>query len=453
MMPTPWTVALSRLCIFLALFFLCLGWFQIWHSASHPVPPSKKAKRPPLPLKPRTPADCPDCVCSSAITNVSAGTATVRPWREGKSLRGRPKQIETEGYACDFKDCQYRGITDARIHALVGYGHHGKDYSIQDLYCEACQHKFNTRRHTALYRLKTQAQRVAEVLAALAEGIAVAAAVRVFGHAESTLTTWLTRAGMHSEHLHAQKLRNLQLTHVQLDELRTTLRNKGSEVWLWLALDARTKLIAAAKLGPRTHAMAHALIHALVQILAPGCRPLFTSDGLNLYFYSLTAHFGTWVDSAGTKKREWQVAASLLYGQLIKSYRRRKLARVERVMRWGSLDTLKTKLQNLGWSGVLQTAFVERVNLTVRRGLAMLARRSWSTPQTLAQLKDGFAWWRAYYHFVKPHEALRVELGIPRERGGKRIAQRYRARTPAMAAGITDHRWTVVELLAYPVPA
>ncbi|MBI5031582.1 MAG: hypothetical protein HZB51_13725 [Chloroflexi bacterium] len=45
---------------------------------------------------------------------------------------------------------------------------------------------------------------------------------------------------------------------------------------------------------------------------------------------------------------------------------------------------MKTKLQNLGWSGVLQTACVERANLTVRRGLAMLTRRSWSTPQTLA---------------------------------------------------------------------
>ena len=132
-----------------------------------------------------------------------------------------------------------------------------------------------------------------EVLASLAEGMSVAAAVRVFGHAEGTLTTWLTRAGMHSARLHAQKLRGLQLGHVQLDELRTTLRNKGQEVWLWLALDARTKLIAAAELGPRTQALAHVLIHALVQTLALGCIPVFTSDGLILYFYSLTAHFGT----------------------------------------------------------------------------------------------------------------------------------------------------------------
>ncbi|MBI5032298.1 MAG: hypothetical protein HZB51_17345 [Chloroflexi bacterium] len=70
-----------------------------------------------------------------------------------------------------------------------------------------------------------------EVLASLADGIAVAAAVRIFGHAEGTLPTWLTRAGMHSAHLHAQKLRGLHLEHVQLDELRTTVRNKGQDVW------------------------------------------------------------------------------------------------------------------------------------------------------------------------------------------------------------------------------
>ena len=176
--------------------------------------------------------------------------------------------------------------------------------------------------------------------------------------------TWLTRAGSHSAGLHSQLFRNLALLHVQLDELRTTLRNRGQAVWLWLALDARTKIIAAVELGPRTQTTAHALIHGLMHVLASGCIPLFTSDGLNLYFYSLTAHFGSWQELPGTHKRVWQVAATLLYGQLIKSYRRRKLARVASVMRWGTLADLGNRLQALGWRGVLQTAFVERVNLT-----------------------------------------------------------------------------------------
>jgi transposase InsO family protein len=96
---------------------------------------------------------------------------------------------------------------------------------------------------------------------------------------------------------------------------------------------------------------------------------------------------------------------------------------------------------------------VERVNLTLRRGLAALQRRSWSTTQTQAHLEVHFQWWRAYYHFVRPHGSLRARLAEPRARGGKRLAQRYKKRTPAMAVEVTDHRWTLVELLSFPVVA
>jgi len=96
--------------------------------------------------------------------------------------------------------------------------------------------------------------------------------------------------------------------------------------------------------------------------------PIFTSDGLNLYFYALTAHFGHWLeaDRQGRHRRQWQVAARLIYGQVKKSYRRRKLVRVTHVMRLGTEDALKVALQRLGYSGRLNTACSERVNLTVR---------------------------------------------------------------------------------------
>ena len=81
--------------------------------------------------------------------------------------------------------------------------------------------------------------------------------------------------------------------------------------------------------------MAHALLHAVTLALAPGSIPVFTSDGLDLYFYARTAHFGQWVTDGASGKRRWQVALDLLYGQAKKSYRRRRLARVERRMRLG----------------------------------------------------------------------------------------------------------------------
>ena len=221
------------------------------------------------------------------------------------------------------------------------------------------------------------------VLTALAEGLDPSAAERVFGYRQATITSWLTRAGRHAELFHERSFRNLHIPHLQLDELRTRLRSAKQILWLWLAIDPLTKMILVLELGPRTQHMAHRVIHSLRQILAPGCLPLFTSDGLNLYFYALTAHFGTWREERrrGRNVRRWQLATNLIYGQVKKCYRRRKLVRVTHMMRLGTEDALKDALQGLGFSGRLNTAFIERVNLTVRHGIAALARRTWATAQ------------------------------------------------------------------------
>jgi hypothetical protein len=121
-------------------------------------------------------------------------------------------------------------------------------------------------------------------------------------------------------------------------------------------------------------------------------------------------------------------------------------------MRLGTENALNVALQGLGFSGRLNTAYIERVNLTVRHGIAALARRTWATAQQSPHLLAHLEWWRAYYHFVRPHQALRVSLVQPRERGGNLVARRYRQRTPAMAAGRTTRRWTARELLSYPLP-
>ena len=143
---------------------------------------------------------------------------------------------------------------------------------------------------------------------------------------------------------------------------------------------------------------------------------------------------------------------NLIYGQVKKCYRRRKLLRVTHVMRLGTEADLKGTFQGLGFSGRLNTAFIERVNLTVRHGVAALARRTWATSQQAPHLLAHLEWWRVYYHFVRPHASLRIRLVQPRERGGNRLAQRYRQRTPAMAAGKTNRRWTAREVLCSPLP-
>jgi hypothetical protein len=175
-------------------------------------------------LKPRTPLDCPFCrLACTPSPSVRPACAPVRPWSEVKSRRGAPKRIDTQGFACLNQQCAYFGITDAQIHALVGDGKQGHAERIQTFRCQACRSTFTARRHTPLYRLKAPSHQIGVVLSALAEGLDPSAAERVFGYRQATITTWLTRAGEHAQTLHEHCFRNLQLPHLQLDELRTRL--------------------------------------------------------------------------------------------------------------------------------------------------------------------------------------------------------------------------------------
>jgi len=92
------------------------------------------------------------------------------------------------------------------------------------------------------------------------------------------------------------------------------------------------------------------VVHALCAVLAPGRVPVVTSDGLPLYFYALTAHFGPWMQRG--RHRSWQVSQRLIYGQVIKRYRRRRLVAVRRRMLCGTAQQLREILQQLGLSGL-----------------------------------------------------------------------------------------------------
>ena len=136
----------------------------------------------PSAASPRSPDDCPACrLASTALVGGGPAPLPVRPWSEVKSRRGAPKCIPTEGFACPNRQCSYFGNTDARVHALVGDGKHGRAEQIQTFRCQACRTTFSARRDTPLYRLKTPSYHVAMVLAALAEGLDPSAAERVAG--------------------------------------------------------------------------------------------------------------------------------------------------------------------------------------------------------------------------------------------------------------------------------
>jgi transposase-like protein len=222
--------------VFLLLSFLMLFLAQLCHLywTHHCLPHSKAVALYPVVhrlLKPRSPGACPTCRLSYTLASSVEPTAPpVCPCSEVKSRRGAPKRVNTDGFACPNHQCPYFGITDAHIHALVGDGKHGHAERMQTWRCQSCRTTFTARRHTPLYRLKPPSQQVAVVLTALAEGLDPSEARRVFGYRHATITTWLSRAGSHAQTWHEHSFCDLQLPHLQLDELRTRLR---SALQLW----------------------------------------------------------------------------------------------------------------------------------------------------------------------------------------------------------------------------
>ena len=107
----------------------------------------------------------------------------------------------------------------------------------------------------------------------------------------------------------------------------------------------------------------------------------------------------------------------------------------------GTHAQLAERLQHSGLSGQIQTAFVERLNLTLRHLVAALHRRTWALASTGRTLRWRVALGAGYYNFCRPHHSLRVPLADGR----------YRRRTPAMALGLTGHPWTVRDFLLHPV--
>jgi transposase-like protein len=202
------------------------AWLSLRSRPFHRCSRAQTAHRTHFPrrLRPRSPVDCPACGLSALPSADEEATRhPVRPWREVKSRRGAPKRANTEGFACPNRACPYYRISDAQIHAVVSDGRYGQAERIQRWRCQACQTGFSARRHTPLYRLKTSSCQVALMLSALAEGLDVSAAERIFGVRHATITRWLLRAGAHAQTLQTRTFCQLEIPHVQLDEIRTRL--------------------------------------------------------------------------------------------------------------------------------------------------------------------------------------------------------------------------------------
>ncbi len=202
--------------------------------------------------------------------------------------------------------------------------------------------------------------------------------------------------------------------------------------------------------------MAQRLVHQVVQVLAPDGVPLFMTDGLKDYAIALLTQFGQWVQPSRqqaigpVRKPRWMPLPQLLYAQVVKSYRRRRVVRVRQRVVFSTLASINRVLAATGWQ--INTVFIERQNLTIRQHVAAVGRRVITLCKGEDGLRQQVALYQVYDNFCLPHVSLRQPLPQPEPTSGTGSAKTWRPRTPAMAAGLTDHVWSVREVLRCRVP-
>jgi IS1 family transposase len=380
----------------------------------------------------------------------------------------RPRTVDTSRHFCPHTECDYRGWRG--LNNLRANGHpSGGPW--RQFHCTACDGYFPEHHGTIFHGKQAAVERIVHVLACLAEGLGIRATARVFEVDPNTVLQWLVEG---AEQLHAFTsyfLCEVHVHQVQLDELYAVLsavkeeqmsteeaiqRLSRSPQWVWTAIDPQSKLLLAIAIGSRTQAMAQRIIHQVVQVLAPGGIPLFLTDGLKEYRTALLSHFGTWVQperrqaKGPVPKPRWMPLPGLLYAQVVKTMRRRRLVDVKHRVVFGTLEAVEQVLAACGWQ--INTAFVERLNLTIRQHVAAIGRRVSTLCKGEEGLDQQLALYHGYYNFCLPHGSLRQPLPQPVPTNGTGSAKRWRPCTPAMAAGLTDHVWSLKEVLLYRVP-
>jgi hypothetical protein len=409
----------------------------------------------------------PHCALCERATAQPKAPAPVPPAPMPLTNR-RPRKVDTSMHFCPHAGCRYRG--------WLGLGNlrangHPSGGPWRQFHCRDCQGYFPEHHGTIFHGKQAAVELIVQVLACLAEGLGIRATARVFAVDANTVLHWLVEAAEQLQAFSAYFLCEVHVRQLQLDELYAVLRDvktgalnedeaiehlERSPSWVWTAMDPDSKLLLVIDVGTRTLAMAQRVVHHVVQVLAPHCIPLCLTDGLKEYGTALLTHFGSWRQPARRRdkgplpKPRWMPVPELLYAQVVKSYRRRRIVGVTYRVVFGTMERVQQVLAACGRK--INTAFVERLNLDIRQRVAAVGRRV----NTLCQGEDGLRQqlvvYHAYYNFCLPHASLRQPLLVPEPTNGSGSAKRWRPCTPAMAAGLTDHVWTLQEVLLYRVP-
>lgn len=309
---------------------------------------------------------------------------------------------------CPNSICEDAGKRDARN--IIGYGSFNtKSATISRYLCKTCGKTFSANTCTAYQGLRCSRREFDQVAHMRVEGVSISAIGRIAGHSRSTITRWLERAAALAKRFNDEHLRKFEIKELQVDELCTFVGSKTNTTWLFTMIEVSSRLWPSRVLGRRSYCNTELIFNEVVFRGRLVDTVLVTSDGFDYYETVVRSVLGV----------------ACVYAQVIKTRRNNRVSRVERVLKLGTKNRLADALLQSEDSQTLNTSFVERLNLTLRQGLAYLQRRSPAHARCDRRLDEDLALVQCHYNFVKPHRALKFGRVV---------------RTPAMQAGIKDRR-------------
>src|SRR5256714_4664893 len=303
--------------------------------------------------------------------------------------------------------------------------------------CKTCGRTFSARRGIMFEGLRKPSELIVIVVTLLAYGCPVQAIVKAFGLDERTVASWRDRAGAQCQRVQEAVVQSgtLSLTHVQADEIR--VKTRAGIMWMGLALLVESRLwIAGVVQHSRDRSLADRLLHQVRACAHSVSQVLVCVDGWGAYPKAIMRAFREKVQTTGGKGRCClQVWPHLLIGQVIKKQHKHRTVEVKRTLLRGAESALQACLHDSQGGKQINTSFIERFNATMRERLAALTRRCRHASQRLEAVQWGMYLIGCTSNLCWIHQQL--------------------GRTPAMAAGLTDHVWSVKEVLCYkvaPVP-
>src|SRR5215470_8635085 len=329
---------------------------------------------------------------------------------------------------CPNEHCHARGQT--------GQGNIGiHSRKEQRFICHVCDKTFSATKATVFYRLRTSAETVVIVVTLLAHGCPVQAIVAAFGFDERTVAAWWGRSGRQGQAVHEYLVEQPRdLGQVQADELR--VKKQGGIVWMALAMMVKTRLWLGGEVSEQRDLPLIRRLIARVRRCAARRPLLVCTDGLVSYIRAIRETFRDPVRRGTGGRPRLRAWRNVLIAQVVKRYERRRVVETERRLVDGTPARVETLRRRSQGGGVINTADMERLHATFRERLAPLARRCRALARHTLTLHEGMFVVGTVYNFCAPHASL----------------SHAHKTTPAMAAGITDHCWTIHELLSFHVP-